>query len=172
MDYNLFLKMNNLVNKWINLDSLAIFFAKYFIYYLIAGAIFFVFLIKTKKEKIRYIFLAGVSIIFSRLMITELIRLVWYRPRPFISHQVNLLVEHSASGSFPSGHSVFLFTLAMAIFFFNKKIGIIFFALSFLVGLARVFIGFHYPLDIFGGFIIGVFSAWLVFISFKSLTPK
>ena len=107
MDYDLFNYINGLVGKWLCLDGLAIFFAKYLIYYLMAGAIFVFFLIKTKKEKIRYLLLAGASVILSRLFITEVIRLIWYRPRPFVSHQVNLLMEHSASGSFPSGHIAF-----------------------------------------------------------------
>jgi len=143
-----------------------------------AGAIFVFFLIKTKKEKIRYLLLAGASVILSRLFITEVIRLIWYRPRPFVSHQVNLLMEHSASGSFPSGHIAFLFALSAAVYLFGKKlysldnrkllsnIGIIFFVLSFLVGLARIFVGLHYPLDIFGGIIVGFFSAWIIFLIF------
>jgi len=179
MDYNLFNYINSLAGKWFFLDGLAIFFAKYIIYYLIAGAIFVVFLIKTKKEKIRYFFLVGTSVVLSRLFITEAIRLIWYRPRPFIDHQVNLLIEHSASGSFPSGHIAFLFALSIAIYLFGKKIcstdsrkilsniGIVFFVLSFLVGLARVFVGFHYPLDIFGGIIVGFFSAWIIFLGFS-----
>ncbi len=171
MDYSLFLYINNLAGKWICLDAIAIFFAKYLIYFLVAGAILFFFLVSRslgkgellkKQERIRYLFLAGISVILSRLVITELIRLFWHRSRPFITHQVNLLLEHSASGSFPSGHMTFLFPLATIIYFFNKKIGIAFFVASFFVGLARIFVGVHYPLDIIGGIIIGFLSAILV----------
>jgi len=179
MDYNLFNFINSLVGKWLCLDSLAIFFAKYLIYYLVVGAIFVFFLVKTKKEKIRYLFLAGASVILSRLFITEAIRLIWYRPRPFVNHQVNLLIEHSASGSFPSGHIAFLFALSAAIYLFGKKIcsqdsrkilsniSIVFFVLSFLVGLSRIFVGLHYPLDIFGGIVVGFFSTWIIFLGFS-----
>lgn len=158
MDYLLFTYLNNLAGKWICLDSIAIFFAQYFIYFLAAGAVLFFFLIK-KKERIYYLILAGTSVILSRLIITELIRLIWYRPRPFVAHRVNQLIEHSASGSFPSGHITFLFALSAVIYFFSKKIGWLFFICSFLIGLSRVFIGVHYPLDVFGGIIIGILSA-------------
>lgn len=168
MDYSLFNYINNFAGKWLCLDSIAIFFAQYFIYYIIAGAVVVFYLIEIKKEQIRYLFLAGASIVLSRLMITELIRLIWHRPRPFIGHQVNQLIEHSASGSFPSGHIAFLFALATAVYFFNKKFGIAFFIISFLVGLARVFVGIHYPLDIFWGIVIGVLSAVLLKIFIKS----
>jgi undecaprenyl-diphosphatase len=164
MDYNLFFLINNIAGKWICLDSLAIFFAKYFIYYLVAGATILFFLIKDKKEKIKYLILTLLSVILSRLIITEIIRLFWYCPRPFVAHAVNLLIEHNASASFPSGHIAFLFALATAIYFFNKKFGIAFLGISFLVGLARVFVGVHYPLDILGGIVMGIFSA--IFIKF------
>jgi undecaprenyl-diphosphatase len=75
---------------------------------------------------------------------------------------VNQVIEHSASGSFPSGHIAFLFALAIAVYFFNKKWGLVFFILSLLVGLARIFVGIHYPLDILGGIVIGIVSAIVV----------
>lgn len=167
MDYNLFLLVNNFAGKWICLDSLATFFAKYFIYFLVAGAIILFFSIKDKKEKIKYLILTLSSVILSRLIITEIIRLFWYRPRPFVAHAVNSLIEHSASASFPSGHIAFLFALATAIYFFNKKFGIAFLIASFLIGLARIFVGVHWPLDILGGIIIGIFSAVIVKLIMK-----
>ncbi len=170
MDYNLFVYINNFVGHWAWLDSLAIFFAKYLIYFLVAATGLFFFIIK--KNKIRYLFLTGLSVILSRLVITELIRLFWHRPRPFIDHQVNLLIGHSASGSFPSGHAAFLFALSTAVFFFNKKLGIVFLIASFFIGLARVFIGVHYPFDILGGMVVGVLSAMLVKIFKKYKNRK
>ncbi len=162
MDYSLFAYINTFAGKWLWLDSVAIFFANYFVYYLVAGAVVVFFLIKNKKEKIRYLFLIGASVILSRLIITELIRLIWHRSRPFVDHQVNQLIEHSASGSFPSGHIAFLFALSAAIYFFNKKIGWIFLSLSFLVGLARIFVGIHFPLDVGAGIVVGVLSVIVV----------
>lgn len=157
MDYNLFKYINNFAGKWVFLDSLAIFCAEYLIYFLVAGAILLFFFIK-KQERIRYLILIVSSVILSRLVITELIRLFWHRFRPFVDYSVNQLIEHSASGSFPSGHITFLFPLAAVIYFFNKKFGIAFFILSFSVGAARVFVGIHYPFDILGGIIIGILS--------------
>ena len=161
MDYLLFTYINNLAGKWVCLDGIAIFFAQYLIYFLVAGAILLFFFIK-KQERIRYLILIASSVILSRLVITELIRLFWHRSRPFVDYSVNQLIEHSASGSFPSGHVAFLFALSAAIYFFSKKIGWLFFILSFLIGAARVFVGIHYPMDILGGIIIGVLSAMVL----------
>ena len=161
MDYLLFTYINNLAGKWVCLDGIAIFFAQYLIYFLVAGAILFFFFIK-KQERIRYLILIASSVILSRLVITELIRLFWHRSRPFVDYSVNQLIEHSASGSFPSGHITFLFPLATVIYFFNKKLGIAFFIFSFSIGLARIFVGIHYPFDILVGIIIGILSAMVL----------
>lgn len=161
MDYLLFTYINKFVGKCLYIDALAIFFADYLVYFLIAGAALIYFLIK-KERRFRYVLIIGSSVILSRLAITELIRLIWHRSRPFVDYQVNQVIEHSASGSFPSGHVAFLFALAVAVYFFNKKWGIVFLILSLLVGLARVFVGIHYPLDILGGIVIGIVSAVVV----------
>jgi len=182
LDYTLFTYINNLAGKWICLDSIAIFFAKYLVYYLAAGAAVVFFLIKNKKERIHYLFLVGASVVLSRLVITELIRLIWHRSRPFVDYQVNQLLEHSASGSFPSGHTAGLFALSAAIYLFGKKfysaynqrllcgVGIAFFIMSFFIGLARIFTGIHFPLDILGGIVVGVLSA--IIIQFLFRKPK
>ncbi len=167
MDYFLFTYINNLAGKWPCLDALAIFFASYLVYFLVAGAIAVFFLIKAKKERIQYLLFIGIGVILSRLIITELIRLIWHRPRPFINHQVTLLMEHTNSGSFPSGHVVFLFALSAAVYFFNKRFGVAFFILSFFVGLARIFVGLHYPLDVGAGIVVGILSAVLLKIFIK-----
>lgn len=161
MDYLLFTYINKFVGKCLCIDALAVFFADYLVYFLLAGAALIYFLIK-KKERFRYVLVIGSSVILSRLAITELIRLIWHRSRPFVDYQVNQIIEHSVSGSFPSGHVAFLFALAMAVYFFNKKWGIVFLILGLLVGLARVFVGIHYPLDILGGMVVGILSAIIV----------
>jgi len=66
------------------------------------------------------------------------------------------LIPEDLHMSFPSGHMTFLFALGMAIYFHNKKAGYLLFAGGFLIGLARIFVGVHYPLDIFGGIILGI----------------
>jgi undecaprenyl-diphosphatase len=161
MDYLLFTYINKFANKCAAIDAWGFFLADYIVYFLLAGAALIYFLVK-KKEKLHYIFVIGSSVILSRFVITELIRLIWHRSRPFVDYQVNQVIEHSASGSFPSGHIAFLFALAIAVYFFNKKWGLVFFILSLLVGLARIFVGIHYPLDILGGIVIGIVSAIVV----------
>ncbi len=87
------------------------------------------------------------------------------RLRPCKLMEVHLLVSCGSGFSFPSSHAANLF--GQALFWgllFRKYLwpGIIF---AFLVGLSRIFVGVHYPLDVIGGMILGAIQgallAWL-----------
>jgi len=172
LDYFLFQQLNNFAGKWWILDKIGIFFAAYFQYLIVAGLLIFLFLGKTseeKKQKRIIVILALFSAFAARFVFVDLIRFFYYRPRPFAAHQVFQLINHDLTGSFPSGHAAFFFALAMAVYFYNKKISIWFFVAAFLIGLARVFAGVHYPLDILGGAIIGIFTGWLMLAIYRKM---
>jgi undecaprenyl-diphosphatase len=166
MDFYLFHFLNQWASQWLCLDTLAIFLAKY-----LGGLLILLLLawlswdLVFRKEKYqRTIKVIGLSLgaaLFGRFIIVEIVRWLYFRPRPFVAEQVNQLVEHSASGSFPSGHAAFFFALSTVIYLYNKKAGWAFFAASFLIGLSRVFVGIHYPLDILAAALIGIFLGWL-----------
>ena len=105
--------------------------------------------------------LAGTAIL-SRVVITETIRLLWDRARPFAELGFRPLVEHSASASFPSGHATFFFALSGVVFAYNKRMGTVFFLLSAVIAVSRVMTGIHWPSDVLGGAAIGIGSAYLV----------
>lgn len=175
LDFYLFQNINGLASRYCWLDSLGIFFADYFGY--ILAAFLFVFLIKDFKKYRIMVFLALASGVLAKFGFTELIRFFWDRPRPFIENNINLLLDNLNQPAFPSGHTAFFFALSALVFLYGKKesseskflqnIGLYFFACSFLIGLARVFTGVHWPLDILGGALVGIFSAWLILKIFK-----
>ena len=153
------------------LDILGIFFAQYFEYILIFCIAVFLFLpvrfsLPGLVEKIkRNWFIAAQAIfaaVISRFVFTEIIRYVLPVTRPFVENDVNLIIHHAASLSFPSGHAAFYFALSAVIFRYYKKAGIAAFGASLLICIARVFCGIHWPLDIVAGFVVGVFTAYLL----------
>jgi len=162
MDQFIFQQINQFAGKWILMDNLAIFFAKYFEYILIIS----VFLIFWKKWKI--IFQSFLAAILARFGIVEIIRYFFPRARPFVENHINLLISHNPNEpSFPSGHAAFYFALSTVVYSYNKKAGILFFIASFLIVVFRVFVGVHWPLDILVGALVGIFSGWLVYKIFK-----
>lgn len=156
MDQYLFNLINQFAGRSVILDRIAVFFAEYFEYVLM------LLLLIIFWKKPRTIIQAFLSAILARFGVVELIRYLLPRARPFVENNVNLLVSHEASSSFPSGHAAFYFALATIVYFYNKKAGIVFFISAFLISLARVFSGIHWPSDILAGAIVGIFSGWLV----------
>jgi len=167
MDYFLFQKINNLAGQWAYLDTLGIFFARYSGYALIL--ILLLFSVRNYRKYWPMVVGAFSAAIVSRFIITEIIRFFWPRLRPFVENQANLIIsQSSAEPSFPSGHASFYFTISAVVYFYNKKLGIIFFAVSVFMGLARIFVGVHWPSDILFGVLVGILSGCLAVRIFKS----
>ncbi len=141
------------------LDTAAVFFATYFPYLLGLAVLFLIFRFH-KEWRLRFAFFAEIALaaILSRGILTEAIRFFWPVPRPFLALDFTPLIEAS-SAAFPSGHAAIFFALAMVIFYWNRKWGMWFFAFALVNGAARVFAGVHWPLDIFGGLLVGVLGA-------------
>ena len=86
-----------------------------------------------------------------------------FRPRPETVSVIRPLVDHLPDNSFPSGHGIFAGASGLAAFFYTRR-WIAWFLLitGLLMGLSRVVVGIHYPLDITVGFIIGLIGAYII----------
>lgn len=159
LDLNFFNLINQWAGQWFWLDWLGIFFSEYWQYFLAIVILTFLFLgPELEKKKNFWMVMAAVFAgLISRGVLTEFIRFVYWVPRPFVNWPVHQLVSASASeASFPSGHMAFWWAIATVIYFFNKKLGVFLMLASVLMGLARIFVGIHWPSDIFGGVALGV----------------
>jgi len=171
IDIFLFNKINGLAGKSACLDDTAIFFAKYFEYFLVF--ILLLFLIKNFKKYWLMVTQSFLAAVLARLVITEIIRWLWPRPRPFVENHINLLFSYNAAEpSFPSGHAAFYFAIATIVYSWNKKTGILFYIASFLISFARVFSGIHWPSDILAGAAIGIISGWLIVLFSRKFFPR
>lgn len=101
----------------------------------------------------------GVTVLLV-FLVDFLFKLFFFRQRPFSVYEVNLLVDHLQTASFPSRHTDLAFAVAQSIFFANRKQGIIALSVAFLVGLSRVFVGVHYPSDVGVGALLGIVGAF------------
>lgn len=123
-----------------------------YLLYVIIGLIFF-FIVKTKGKKARRYYLFSFVPGLTALAIRKIIALFIETPRPDINYGFD---------SFPSGHASFLFGIAWFIFLKNKKIGLIFLGLATLNGIGRTILNYHYPIDIAGGAVLGLFIAYIL----------
>ncbi|MFA6524438.1 MAG: phosphatase PAP2 family protein [Candidatus Paceibacterota bacterium] len=104
--------------------------------------------------------------------ISQVLKLLIHTPRPFVEFQnVSSLIPETGF-AFPSGHATFYMALAFAIFFSHKKIGYLFIFFALLIGVARIVAGVHFPIDILGGFILGILTAYLVRFLYKKLNKQ
>ncbi len=169
MDFSIFQLINQFAGRWILLDAIGIFFAKYSGYILIV--VLLTYLFWGDRNKNTKMVIEAFSSAISGFIIVNIIRFIYPRSRPFVSHTVNLLINEIGN-SFPSGHAAFFFAISFIVYFFDKKAGTAFLIVSFLMSIARIFVGVHYPLDILGGILVGYFSALLVNKYFKKFFSK
>ena len=144
-------------------DALIVFGVEWLPYWFVAGlAAFGVLALLARYRKYlrrnwEMICLALAAGFITRFGITELIRVIFDRPRPFeVLPDLNLLIRHDGGGSFPSGHASFFFALAAVIGRYYPKTSVLFYAAAFSLTGARVVAGIHWPSDILGGAVIGI----------------
>jgi undecaprenyl-diphosphatase len=89
---------------------------------------------------------------------------LWYHPRPFVHdpRDTVLLVHHGADNSFPSDHTSVAFAIAFAVLAFHRRLGLLLVLAATGVGLARIFVGVHYPVDVAAGALVGLGAALIV----------
>ncbi len=169
MSYDLlaFRYLNDLAGNNLNLDWLGIFLAEYLPYVIIT--FLFIYFLWFKKERLKNIIMFSVAFssgLIARFVVKSFILIFYQRPRPYVALQsVHKLISTSLSEnwqSFPSGHTIFFFALATAVYFHNKKLGWLLIVTSAIIGIARVFVGVHYPGDIIVGAGLGILTAYFV----------
>lgn len=130
----------------------------------------FIFLALLKKHKTE-------ALTFSILMITSgildyLLKIFFHLPRPEISP-----MEVETSYTYPSGHAMGNFVLYSLITYFvfkysnSRKLRTVTAVLSslmiLLIGFSRIYLGVHYPSDVLGGYLAGLFLLSIVLLASK-----
>ena len=160
LNQRIFLAINNFAGKSHLLDLMMEMAAKY-IPYLFIALLFCLWYGKRKNEALY----AGYSSIVG-IFINFILGLFYFHSRPFVDHLGIVLLSHKTDSSFPSDHTTFTMSIAFTLLAFKstRGIGIIttFFALW--CGVARVFVGVHYPFDILGSAIVSILTVIIVLI--------
>ena len=141
MDIVLFRYLNSLAGHGTLIDGVIVFLASY-LQYVLGGTLV---VLALRPRRRRMAIAAFISAFAARLVFKPVILLFVHRARPFVAlPDAHNLVGTSISEnlqSFPSGHALFFFALAMGVYRYDKKLGWWFFAGATLMGLARVAAG-------------------------------
>lgn len=116
---------------------------------------------KTRKAGLA----SALALIIGTLITNVAIKNVVARIRPYeVIQELELMIEKQKDFSFLSGHTCASFASAFAIYrckeVFPKKWRIAAMVLATLIALSRLYVGVHYPTDVLGGLIVGLFSGW------------
>lgn len=159
----------SLAHQSVLMDNIITFFAVYFPYLVIIFCGVFLLMhhevfkaentfqifVQKKKEIFSAFIIAGVAYILSYVF-----KFLLHTSRPFdLLPSVQALFPESGY-AFPSSHASFFMALALSIFFYHKKAGYLFMLSALIIGLARIAGGVHFPVDILGGFILGILVAY------------
>jgi undecaprenyl-diphosphatase len=97
------------------------------------------------------------------LLVNRIVSAGWHRDRPYETHHVaQIWGPRKTDASFPSDHSTAAFAIAVAVLLIDPVVGAIFLVLAVLIGVGRVIVGEHYPLDALAGAAIGTVCAVVV----------
>ncbi len=171
MNHSVFQAIHNLSGRNFLADAVGIFFAAWVPYFLVVGFLVLVFIQKGARRKL-YVFAEGaLAVILARGLVTPVIQFFYHEPRPFTFYGFVPLVSES-TWSFPSAHMALFFALAMAAWYASRKWGIWYLSLAAAVGIARIYVGVHWPLDIIAGAAIGIASAMFIHWLLKDSREK
>lgn len=169
MNNDLFFLIFGLNNKYLLLDQFMIFTTDYLIYL----SFFLIFILglrgKIQEKKALLIILIALPIL---VLLIKGIHLFIYQPRPFVTYDILPLVPPLQDASFPSRHASIMFTIAFAYTFYKSGWGLLFLSLALLIGISRIYVGVHFPIDILGGMAFGFLAVLISWKVKKFLYPR
>ena len=118
-------------------------------------------LFQGKRGKITAILLL-LTLVLTDVIAAQIIK-PWIgriRPSRAMLDNINLLVSRGGKYGFVSNHAANTMAAAAIIGYFYKKWKSVVIIISLIVGFSRVYVGVHYPFDVFGGWLFGYTLAW------------
>lgn len=147
-----FLALNHFAGENRAVDAIVIFIANATPYFFMAYLVYAWF--KGYRHESLYAgYAAVIGIVFN-----QFVGMFYFHNRPFMDHLGHTLLTHTAENSFPSDHVTFTLSIALTLMVFSstRKIAIAAVFLALGCGLARVYCGVHYPLDVAGAMMVSL----------------
>jgi undecaprenyl-diphosphatase len=105
--------------------------------------------------------LLGAVVAAGASFISDVLKDIFKRPRPYFTEYADTIIGLSKSFSFPSGHATIMFAVAYILSHRYKKLRKVFFGIATLVALSRIYMGLHYPSDVIAGAFLGYGCAFV-----------
>lgn len=163
LNYSLFSSINKFAGYNPIFDTTAELIAEYLPFLFILVMLYYWFFKKDDTFRINLLSVGWSTLL--ALLVNFLITLFYFHPRPFMIHMGKLLIPHGTETSFPSDHATFMFSIAFAFIIHDefRIIGIVFSLFALIGGMARVFLGVHFPFDIAGSMGVSLISSIIIY---------
>ena len=143
-------------------DYIFIFGAKYL--YLLAGIIALVWFWKLPRGEKKEAIIFGVIALPTIYLVSKIGAWLYFDPRPFVAGHFTPLISHAPDNGFPSDHVLLTSAIASIIFPFSKRVSAGIWMIAVLVGISRVYVGIHHPIDIIGSVAIATAVSACVYL--------
>lgn len=130
--------------------------------------VIFLLLPKTRKCGIAM----ALALLLDVLLCNAILKPLIARPRPFSLRDISLIVKMPTDHSFPSGHAAASFAAAGAMAFMKNRGRIPALILASLIALSRLYLYVHYPSDVLGGMLLGLFCGYTGSLLVKQLSAR
>ena len=175
IDSEITIWLNQWVGRWAALDNVAeLMVGDYFIPVVLSLTLLaFWFFGNNASERIanqKAVVAALLGVGFSNLTVLILNQL-YFRDRPFVGHDLNLLFYQPTDSSFPANPVAVAFAISAGVFQRNRPLGSALGGLAALWGVSRVYAGVFHPSDVLAGAIVGVAMAYLFAMLLRKIEP-
>jgi len=145
------------------MDPFTIFAAEKLVAFIMLGSVAVITFAGERRIKLIYILMVALPLGYA---LARLAGLLFSHNQPFAVDGFEPLIPHAVDNSFPSDHTVISGVFSLTAFLANRHIGLVLWALTLLVGAARVSAGLHYPVDIVVGVLLALVA---VFVAHKAV---
>ena len=175
LDYNVITFLNQFANQSWTLDTIVFLLANNSVLKtgLIVALLGWTWFRRTDSREARATLVFGLMASCAAVVVNRLLALaVPFRVRPLHSTELNFVIPQSVNqqtlltwSAFPSDNATLFFGLATCIYLVSRRAGLIAFGhVLLVVGLSRVYLGYHHPTDILVGALLGIGMVLLVTI--------
>ncbi len=153
-------------------------------YFLVPFGLLLIFLLVKKNVKLRVLAISILLLILvSDNLSTLVLKKMFNRPRPYHSvsnvHMYYRVTKewsttpqlkekvYGKSHSMPSNHATNMFAIATLLSFYFRRFWPVFYLIALFVGYSRIYLGDHFPLDVFVGAVAGTLIGLLFALTSK-----
>jgi undecaprenyl-diphosphatase len=156
-----FRMINDLGKQYTFLNPGFVGIAEYTLYVVIVFALLFGL---SKNGRNRLMVLCSLLTIAFAELLGRLAGLLHTNQQPFAElDAVNKLIEKAVDNSFPSDHTILMFSFCVTFWLFKRGWSFLWVLLAALVGVSRIWVGVHYPGDVLVGAFVSFAAAIIVF---------